>query len=250
MNRTRLTRLALLLLGLGLGASAAAADPTAAELLNRVDDFARGDSSHAVMRMTVKTKRYERSMEMEAWSKGTERSLIRILSPAKDKGVATLKVDDNIWNYLPKVDRTMKVPAGMMSGSWMGSHISNDDLVKDNRLSEDFTYQITQKPGGDQGHWEVEAVPKPDAAIVWGKVVASVHPDLQPRDVRYYDEDGVLVRTMSFHDVQEFDGVRLPARMRVEPAEDPGEYTEITYTSLDFDVALDDAAFGLQALRK
>ena len=109
MNRTRLTRLVPLLLGLGLGTSAAAADPTAAELLNRVDDFARGDSSHAVMRMTVKTKRYERSMEMEAWSKGTERSLVRILSPAKDKGVATLKVDDNIWNYLPKVDRTTKV---------------------------------------------------------------------------------------------------------------------------------------------
>ena len=132
----------------------------------------------------------------------------------------------------------------------MGSHISNDDLVKDNRLSEDFTYQITARPEAGGGHWEVEAVPKPDAAIVWGKVVASVHSDLQPRDVRYFDEDGVLVRTMSFHDVQEFDGVRLPARMRVEPAEDPGEYTEITYTSLDFDVALDDDAFGLQALRK
>ena len=87
-----------------------AGDPTAEELLNATDDVFRGSSSEAVIEMHVKTKRYERSMEMEAWSKGTERSLVRILSPAKEKGVATLKVDENIWNYLPKVDRTMKVP--------------------------------------------------------------------------------------------------------------------------------------------
>lgn len=241
---------------LGLGplvvaqAAEPAADPTAEELLNRVDDFARGDSSFAKMRMTVKTSRYERSMEMEAWSKGTERSLIRITAPAKEAGVSTLKVEDNIWNYMPKVDRTIKVPSGMMSGSWMGSHISNDDLVKENRLADEFTYAITGRPDGEQGSWVVEAIPKPDAPVVWGKVEAEVGFDRQPRAVRYYDEDGELVRTMSFAEVKEFDGETLPTVMRVEPADKPGEYTQITYLELDFGVAVDDSRFTLQSLRK
>ena len=149
MNRAILARLAPLLLGLGLSASAAAAGPTVEELLDATDDFSRGSSSHGKMTMQVKTDRYERTMKMEVWSRGTEDSLIRILEPAKEKGVSTLKVGDNMWNYLPKVDRTLKIAGAAMSGSWMGSHISNDDLVKSSRLREDFTYKLTAEPAAD-----------------------------------------------------------------------------------------------------
>lgn len=229
---------------------AGAADPTAEALLNRVDDFARGESSHATLRMQVQTQRYTRTMELEAWSKGTDKSLIRILSPAKEAGVSTLMVDDNIWNYMPNVDRTLKIPPGMMSGAWMGSHISNDDLVKDNRLSEQFTYAVTGRPEGPDGVWTLELVPKPDAPVVWGKVVAQVGADEQPRQVAYYDEKGALVRTMRFLDLKSFDGRTLPSRMRVDPADSPGEFTEITYLTLDFDIPVDDGTFSLQALRR
>src|SRR5688572_20559207 len=95
-----------------------AAEPTIEELLLATDDASRGASSTAVMRMDVKTAHYERMMKMQVWSKGAEKTLVKILEPAKDAGVSTLKVDENLWNYLPKVDRTMKIPAGMMSGSW------------------------------------------------------------------------------------------------------------------------------------
>ena len=111
-------------------ASALADEPTIEELLDATDDINRGESSITTIEMQVRTARYERTMSMQAWSRGEENSLIRILSPAKDAGTTTLKVGDDMWNYLPKVDRTMKIPRGMMSGSWMGSHFSNDDLVK------------------------------------------------------------------------------------------------------------------------
>ena len=124
----------------------AAAEPTIEALLTATDDAARGQSSVAVIAMEVKTANYERTMKMKAFSKGTDKSLVRILEPAKDAGVSTLKVDENLWNYLPKVDRTMKVPAGMMSGSWMGSHFTNDDLVRESRLSEDFVCAFEKKP--------------------------------------------------------------------------------------------------------
>ena len=114
------TRLIALMLGLGSVSTAWAADPTIEELLLATDDVVRGESSVASTEMYVKTARYERTMKMKTWSMGTDKTLVVIMEPAKDQGTATLKVDDNIWNYLPKVDRTMKVPASMMSGSWMG----------------------------------------------------------------------------------------------------------------------------------
>ena len=101
------------------------------ELIRHIDRLWRGDTSHASMSMTVKTRRYERTMTMEAWSRGKDYSLVLIREPVKDRGIATLKVKDNIWNYLPKINRVTKVPSSMMSGSWMGSHFTNDDLVKE-----------------------------------------------------------------------------------------------------------------------
>ena len=242
-----------LLMGLIGLVSPAQAEPTEndliVELLNTTDDVSRGESSQGVMEMHVKTKRYERTMRMEMWAQGEERTLIRILAPAKDAGIATLKVDNNIWNYLPKVDRTMKVPAGMMSGNWMGSHFSNNDLVKDSRLSEDFTATLSEKPIDGAGFYVVSLVPKPDAAIVWGKIVVRIQPDKKPVAITYFDEDGTLMRTMSFEDYREFDGKVAPGTMTLIPANKPGEFTKFTYVSLDFDVEIPDSTFTLQALR-
>lgn len=237
-----------LLLSLLLG-TAHAADPTLDQLLNASDDVLRGDRSRAVVEMQVKTDRYERSMKMEAWAEGTENSLIRIVEPAKEAGVATLKVGDNIWNYLPKVDRTMKIPAGMMGGSWMGSHFTNDDLVKESRMSEDFDGRIVGRPESE-GEWVVELIPKADAAVVWGKVVARVSKDLLPTRVEYYDEKGNLARTMLFEDVGLLGGRTVPRSMVLKPADKPEEFTRVRYVELDFETPIPDGTFTLQALKR
>jgi len=239
------------LLALASPAVLAADKPTIDDLLNATDDVQRGESSTGIMSMHIKTARYERTVKMQMWTEGTEKSLIRILEPPKEAGMCTLKVDDNIWNYLPKVDRTMKLPASMMSGGWMGSHITNDDLVKQNRLADEFDAELTSEPGVDGAdHYTVVLVPKPDAAVVWGQIVVKVRPDLIPLSISYHDEDLSLVRTMSFHDVQEVSGQKIPMRFRVEPADKSGEFTEITYSELRFDVDIPASTFSLQALRK
>ena len=235
------------LVGLFLGTSAVAAEPTIEELLDATDDVNRGESSQSTVEMQVKTKRYERTMKMKAWSRGEEDSLIRIVSPVKDAGTTTLKVGDDMWNYIPKIDRTMKVPPGMMAGSWMGSHFSNDDLVKSNRLSEEFTYV---KESLVDGVYTIVCTAKPDAAVVWGKVVVKVRADKIPLEVAYYDEDGELARKMTFSDVRDFDGRKVPATMLLVPADKPDEFTRITTTELDFDVKFDDRTFSLQALKE
>ena len=228
-----------------------AAEPTIAQLLDAADDYARGDSSHATIEMAVKTKRYERTMRMESWSKGTDASLIRILSPAKDAGITTLMRDENVWNYLPKVDRTLKVPGAMMGGRWQGSHFTNDDLVKANRLSEDFDAQITGKPGdGTHDVYVIELVPKPGAAIVWGRLVVTVRPDMLPETTKYYDEDGSLKRTMTFGDIKTMAGKSMPATMTLTPEGKDGEFTKITFVSLELNMDVPDSTFTVQALKR
>ncbi len=244
MRRTALSLL------LALGATAHATEPTVEELLSATDDVGRGQSSVAVVTMEVKTARYERSMKMKAWSRGTEKSLIRILEPVKDAGVATLKVGDNMWNYLPKVDRTMKLPAGMMSGSWMGSHFSNDDLVREVRLSEDYTYTVDHTPTSAEDPYVITLIPNPDVPVVWGKVVVKVLQNKVPVEVGYFDEDGDLARTMSFAEPVDFGVGLMPRIMTLIPADKPEERTRLIYEEVDFTAEISDDLFSLQSLKR
>lgn len=231
-------------------ATALADDVDVAALLDKADDVSRQASSHAVLEMQVKTNRYERTVTMEAWSKGQDQSLVVIREPAKEAGVSTLMVDDNIWNYLPKVDKTMKVPSGMMSDGWMGSHVSNDDLVKGSRMSEDYTWTLDNQPAGGEGNYVISLTPKPETPVVWGKVVLTMSAQEVPISIEYFDEDGALERTMSWSEVKEVNGDLVPMVMTVQPANKPDEFTKITYLELEFDVEVDDSLFTVQSLKQ
>ena len=137
-------------------------------------------------------------------------------------------VGGDIWNYLPKVDRTMKVPASMMSSSWMGSHLSNDDLVRESRFSDDYECDFKSRAREPSDVHVISCKPKPDAPVVWGEVVLRLRSsDNIPLDEKFYDERGELVRTIEFSEVRTFDGRRIPSRMTVIPADKPGERTEL-----------------------
>lgn len=226
-------------------------DPRAREIVDRVDRILRGDSSVAQLTMEIQSKHWKRTLEAKAWSKGTERALILILKPTKEAGTATLKAEDNIWNYLPKVERIIKIPSSMMMGSWMGSHFTNDDLVKESRMIRDYSI-VTSFEGDRDGIpvWEFTLTPHEDAAVVWGKIVLEVRQaDYMPTWQKYYDEDGTLVRTLTFSDFRTMDDRLVPTQMEIRPVDSPDEYTRVTYQSLDFDVDLDDGFFSLRNLR-
>jgi outer membrane lipoprotein-sorting protein len=224
---------------------------SAAEIIDRVDRLLRGKSSHGVATMGVVTENWERSMTMEIWSLGTEYSLIRITAPKSEEGTATLKAGDDIWNYLPRVDRTIKIPVSMMMGAWMGSHFTNDDLVKESRLSEDYDIEISYDGPRDGAEvWEFLLTPKAEAAVVWGSIEYQVRKhDMMPTWARYYDEDGSLVRTLTFSDYRMMGGRLIPAAMEMRPENKPDEYTSVRYTELEFDIDIDKSFFSLRTLR-
>jgi outer membrane lipoprotein-sorting protein len=234
----------------GSGATPAS-DARAREIVDRVDRMLRGESSVGTMTMEIQSEHWKRTLETKIWSKGTDHALILILAPVKEKGTATLKVGDNIWNYLPKVERVIKIPTSMMMGSWMGSHFTNDDLVKESRLIRDYAISISfEGERGGTAVYEFTLEPHPDAAVVWGKILLEVRQDdLMPTWQKYYDEEGDLVRTLTFSKYRRMGGRLIPAEMEMRPVDKPQEYTRVTYESLEFDVPLRDDFFSLRRLR-
>ena len=247
--------LSLLIPGMVAGpvASPAAGETiTAKDILDKVDDLYRGTSSQGRMTMSVVTAHWKRTLTLEFWSKGRDKSLIRILAPLKEKGTATLRSGNEIWNYLPKVNRVIKLPSSMMSASWMGSHFTNDDLVKESRFVNDYDFRITfQGVRNGEDVVELTCIPKPEAPVVWGKVEVVVRrSDYLPTVMRYYDEKMQPARTMTFSNFKVLSGRTLPTVMLLVPADKPGEKTEVVYNEIRFDVPLNDEVFSLRNLQK
>lgn len=225
---------------------------TSQQILDKIDKMYRGKSSIGTYLMKIKTTHWERKLRIKSWTKDLDYTLIRIEYPKKEKGVATLKVENNLWNYLPKIKRVIKVPSSLMMGSWMGSHFTNDDLVKESTLANDYHHRITfEGKREEQEVYEITLFPKEEAAVVWGKIVVVVRQkDLIPLYQEYCDEKEKPVRKMILGDVKKMGGRLLPTRMRVVPYDKPGEFTEITYMDISFDMELPETFFSLRNLKQ
>lgn len=238
----------ILLLCISLCSSAfTMADEKAVNLLKKVDELYRSQTAIATMQMTVLTPNWQRTMKLKSWGRGLEDTFIRILSPKKDRGVATLKIDKEMWNYFPKINKVIKVPPSMMMGSWMGSDFTNDDLVREVSLVEDYHVDLTEK----DELYTLKLSPKQNTVTVWEKIEFTVQKkDLMPLEQRYYNEKDELVRSMVFDKVKEFNGRAMPARMVMTPHKKPGNSTVIEYLEMSFDQPLPKNIFSLRNLQK
>ncbi len=187
---------------------------------------------------------------MKIWTQGTDKTFIRLLSPQKEKGVATLRLGNEMWNYLPNTNKVIKIPPSMMMSSWMGSDFTNDDLVQEFTLLEDFRYKLLTPENAEPGLLYVESIPREGLPIVWGKIVTAVRQDdYIPVWEKYYDEKGNLMRVLSFKDIKEFSGRKIPSVMELIPQNKEGHKTVIRYLNLEFDKRIDAEVFSLRNLR-
>jgi outer membrane lipoprotein-sorting protein len=228
-------------------AQADVSEQRARQVIDEMEKLYRGDSSQAIMTMKIETPHYQRSLKMESQSLGQEYAFFRFLSPKKDRGIATLKREDEIWNYFPKINKVIKVPPSMMMGSWMGSDFSNDDLVKETTLIE--AYDLSLKETDDEYH--VSLTPKEQTVTVWGKIeyIVSKSP-LLPIAQIFFDDDGVKVRQLNFLEPKMFDGKLIPSIMEMIPLNKKGHKTVITYEEFTFNPpGVSEQTFSLRNLK-
>ena len=245
-----LTALALALVQAVLLAHAQ--EPSGRELVDRVDILLWGKTLQGEFEMTIATPRWQRTLALRAWMERPKRSFIRILAPAKEKGIGSLRIGAEMWNYLPNVERTIKIPPSMMLQPWMGSDFTNDDLVKQSSAVDDYTQRILRTETADgAAAYVVEALPRPDAAVVWGKIFYWVRKtDLIPLRQEYYSERGELVRVMTFSEVRPMGGRTMPTKWEMRPSDKPGNATTIVVRSALFDGAIEAEIFTQRNLQK
>ncbi|MBN2364040.1 outer membrane lipoprotein-sorting protein [candidate division WOR-3 bacterium] len=224
---------------------------TAEEIVRKLDDLYRSESSFGKIEMKIVTPDWQRTLIFNIWTLGMEKTFIRIISPEREKDYATLRIGTDMWNYLPPTNRVMKIPPSMMLSSWMGSDFTNDDLVKESSFEEDYTYRIVKIEDSKEGELYLEMLPKENSAVVWGKIITAVSEnDLLPLWQKFYDEDGNYKRTITYSDVRIFGTREIPSVMELVPMDRPGNRTEIRFTEMEFDAEIDEEIFTLKNLQR
>ena len=221
-------------------------------IIKKMDDKYQGNSNKSVMQMSIVRPKYTRTIEFRNWSLGRDYFMTYITAPAKDKGQVFMKHKMEMWSYSPSINRMIKLPPSMMSQGWMGSDYTNDDLVKQSSIVDDYTQTII----GDESVegrpcYKIEMIPNENSNVVWGKVIVYVDKELYINmKSEYFDEEEYLVRTELGKEIKTFDGRELPSIMEIIPTEEPENKTLISIISIEFDVDINQNFFSQQNMKR
>ena len=224
----------------------------ATEIIKKADELMRANSSYSEIRMTIEKPDWSRTIGMKAWALEPDYAVMYITEPARDKGTVTLKRFNEVWNWLPSAQKVIKIPPSMMLQSWMGSDFTNDDLVKASSIVKDYTHKLI----GDEkieGYdcYKLELIPKPEAGVVWGKIITWVVKE-KYLEVKtdYYDEDGTLVKAFNGSVEKKMGGRNIFAHWEMIPYDKPGNKTVLDYDEVKFNIKIDESFFSEQNMKR
>lgn len=225
---------------------------TAKEVVQKADKNMRGETSQATMTIRIVRPTWDREMEMKTWSKGEDYAMILITSPARERGTAFLKRKNEVWNWVPSIERTIKLPPSMMSQSWMGTDFTNDDLVREASAVSDYDHRhLKMDTISGKQCYKIEMIPKASAAIVWEKVLVWIDAEefLQLK-AEFYDEDGELINILNSSQVKEMGGRKITSKLEMIPVDEEGYKTVIFYKDIVFNREMNDDFFTTRNMKR
>jgi outer membrane lipoprotein-sorting protein len=225
---------------------------SATEIVRKADEKFNGEkSSIMVMAMTIIRPTWQRTVEFRNWSLGKAYALTLITAPAKDRGQTFLKRNSEMWSWNPSISRLIKFPPSMMSQGWMGSDYTNDDILKESSVVDDYTHKIVGEETIDgRLCYKIEMISKEIAAVVWGKQIRWIDKkDFLNLKTELYDEAGSLVRTENGSDIKTMDGREIPTRLELIPKEEPGNKTVVEIREIKFNVTIQETFFSQQNMK-
>lgn len=245
-------RIMLALLLLASGFTLSAQDINIEEIVRKADEKFRGTSSIGELTMIIERPSWSRTVSMKNWTLGNDYSLIYITAPAKEKGQVFLKRDKEMWNWVPNIERMIKIPPSMMMQSWMGSDFTNDDLVKESSMADDYDQKLLGEEEIESYNcYKIELIPHDDAAVVWGKVIMWISKEeLHWLKAEFYDEDEYLVNTEILSDIKKMDDRVMPTRLEMIPADEEGHKTIMIFEKIDFNVDIKQSFFSQQNMKR
>lgn len=225
---------------------------SATEIIQKADEKMRGNTSQAELIIRTTRPGWSREMKIHSWMKGKQLALLLVQSPPKDRGIVYLKRKKEVWNWIPVLERIIKLPPSMMSNSWMGTDFTNDDLVKESSVVEDYSHRLTGDTLIDgKACYKLELIPKPNTAVVWSKLIVCIDKkDFLELHTAFFDEEGKLTNTMKADDIRMMDGRLIPTHITMVPADKKENKTEIIYASILFNRVIDDSFFSIERIKQ
>jgi Outer membrane lipoprotein-sorting protein len=224
----------------------------ATEIVSKAFEKHKGESSYSEMTMRIVRPSWERNISMKTWSKGTEYSMVLITAPAKENGQAFLKRDKEMWNWQPQINKMIKLPPSMMMQSWMGSDFTNDDLINESSIVEEYTHVLKKNVmyKGEECYY-IELIPKENAAVVWGKILMIISVNgYHIFKTAYYDEYGDLIKTELATEVKVMDGIEMTTVFTTIPADKKSQKTVLTMNKVDIGTVISDDFFSQQNMKR
>ncbi len=226
---------------------------TATEIVRRADEKFNGEkSSFSVMSMTIIRPAWQRTIEIKNWSLGRDFALALITAPPKEAGQTFLKRGSEMWSWNPSISRLIKLPPSMMSQGWMGSDYTNDDILKESSVVNDYVHEIIGEENIDgRLCYKIKMTAKQDAAIVWGKQVRWIDKkDFLVLKAELYDEDEYLVRTETGSDIKIMDGRTVTSKIELIPEEEPENRTILEIREIKFNIPVEESFFSQQNMKR
>ncbi|MBN1962639.1 MAG: outer membrane lipoprotein-sorting protein [Deltaproteobacteria bacterium] len=224
--------------------------PSIDKVINHLNELFRSNSSQAQITMKVVTVNFKRDLTIQSWTRGKDDALFVVRKPARQAGQATLRTKDGLWSYAPRADRLVRIPNSLLSDNWMGSHFTNDDLMRETDFTEDYDTSLTWVKESGKQFLQAILTPKPNAPVVWSSIKYMLEPkDYLPLRADYIDGNKIM-RTMTFENPQVIDGKRVPLTMLMVPLDKPGESTRIDYQELKFNIPVTSTLFTQRGLRR
>ena len=223
------------------------------EIIKRADEKFNGEkTSISTMSMTIVRPAWERTIEFRNWTSGRDYALTLITAPAKEKGQSFLKRRNEMWNWNPTISRLIKLPPSMMSQGWMGSDYTNDDILKESSVVNDYNHEIEGEEELDgRVCWKIKLVAKEDADVIWGHQVRWIDKkDFLFLKSELYDEDGYLVRTELGKDIRSMDGRLIPTRIELVPEDEEGQMTLLEIKEISFNDPIQEGFFSQQNMKR
>lgn len=224
----------------------------AKEIVAKADELMRSNSSYSEMTMTIVKPNWSRTMGMKIWALEPDYAMIYITEPARDKGTVTLKRKVEVWNWLPSAQRVIKIPPSMMLQSWMGSDFTNDDLVRQSSVVNDYNHKlIGEEKLNGYDCYKIEMIPKPEAGVVWGRIINWIAKNSYLQiQADYYDEDDVLIKSFVGSNEKRMGGRNILTRWEMIPVDKPGNKTIMEYTAIQFNYKIDEDFFSEQNMKR
>ena len=224
----------------------------AKEIVQKADELMRSNSSYSELKMTIVKPNWSRTMGMKVWALEPDYALIYVTEPARDKGTVTLKRKNEVWNWLPSAQRVIKIPPSMMLQSWMGSDFTNDDLVRQSSVVEDYNHKLVgEEELNAYSCYKIEMIPKPEAGVVWGKIITWIAKDSYLQiQADYYDEDNILIKSFIGSKEKKMSDRNILTYWEMVPRDKPGNKTVMEYTSIRFNYNIDKNFFSEQNMKR